>query len=105
MKKIVTFFIILAFVFSVTPAFAAKGGEKGASQTAYERASEESIFHRVGDWFATIGKSEEEKKAIISERKTKRAKDKMEKKSREMKKEMEKNQKSMGKNARGMMGE
>ena len=59
-------------VFSATASFAAKDA-KGASAQAQEHASENAIFNRVGDWFATIGKSEEEKEKIIAERKVERA--------------------------------
>jgi len=52
---------------------AESSGQKGANQQAYEHASEHSIFNRVGDWFATIGKSQSEKKEILQERKAERA--------------------------------
>jgi len=107
MKKLITFFTVLTLLSVAVPAFAAKGGEKGASQTAYDRASEESIFHRVGDWFATIGKSEQEKKAIISERKARRAaertQNKMKQNNRQMHNEMQKSQKNMNKQSKDMM--
>jgi len=66
--------VLLLFVFLETKeVFSAEKGEKGASTQAYEHASENAIFNRVSDWFTTIGKSKEEKEAIIAERKTKRA--------------------------------
>jgi len=66
--------VLLLFVFLETKeVFSAEKGEKGASTQAYEHASENAIFNRVSDWFTTIGKSKEEKEAMIAERKTKRA--------------------------------
>ena len=47
--------------------------KKGASESAYEHASENSVFNRVGDWFSTIGKSKEEKEKILMERKRERS--------------------------------
>jgi len=79
MKRIFIVAFALLFIFSLTPVFAARGGEKGASEEAYEHASDEAIFHRVGDWFSTIGKSKEEKEAIIAERRAKRAEKRAEK--------------------------
>jgi hypothetical protein len=69
------------------PAYAA---QKGASQTAMEKASDEAIFHRVGDWFATRGKSPEEAKAIKAERKAQRAAKRAQKEADRAKKEAEK---------------
>ncbi len=47
--------------------------QNGANRQAYKHASEHSIFNRTGDWFATIGKSEKERKEILQERKANRA--------------------------------
>ena len=60
MKKILIITLAVALLISNMPVFAAQG-RKGASDKALERASDEAIFHRIGDWFATRGKSEEEK--------------------------------------------
>lgn len=73
MKKIAAIFIILSLLAAGAPAFAAKGGVRGASEQAYEHAGPQAIFNRVGDWFATVGKSKEEKEAILVERKANRA--------------------------------
>ena len=56
---------------AAAPGYAAKESP-GASATAYEHASDEAIFYRVGDWFATLGKSNEEKQAAIAERRARR---------------------------------
>ncbi|MBU1871296.1 MAG: hypothetical protein KKH80_00630 [Candidatus Omnitrophica bacterium] len=64
--------IILLSILLSTPVFSAKGGEKGASEQAYEHASNQTIFNRAGDWFATVGKSAAEKARILQERKAQR---------------------------------
>ena len=105
MKKLIVFAVILSLAMTSIPAFAAKG-RKGASDRAYEQASDEAVFHRVGDWFATVGKSEEEKAAIKAERKTartvKRLKKEAEKKKKEMKKESKKAGKAVSDKMKGM---
>jgi len=40
---------------------------------ALEQADENAVFNRVGDWFATVGKSDVEKTKILAERKAQRA--------------------------------
>jgi len=91
MRRILTAVIVISLILTSVPVFAAQG-RKGASDRALERASDEAIFHRVGDWFATIGKSEEEKEAIIAERKAKRA-------AKRVQKELEKQERKAGKEA------
>ncbi|MBN1872318.1 MAG: hypothetical protein JW800_07075 [Candidatus Omnitrophica bacterium] len=88
MRKAVVFILVLSFICAVTPSYAAKG-RKGASDSAIEHASDEAIFHRVGDWFATVGKSDEEKKVIIAERKAKRAATRAQKTAEKQKRKME----------------
>jgi len=73
MKKTAIAIGVVLLLMGTNAAFAARGGEKGASKEAYEHASEQSIFHRFGDWFATIGKSKEEKVRILEERRAERA--------------------------------
>jgi hypothetical protein len=90
MRKLIVFVLAVSLLITAMPAFAARGGRKGADEKAYEHASEEAIFHRVGDWFATRGKSEEEKKAIIAERKAKRAAIRAQKEAEKKKKMIEK---------------
>ena len=87
MKQTFMIAVALLLTLSVTPVFAAEGVEKGASAKAYEHASEQSIFIRVNDWFATIGKSPEEKASILQERKTERARKREERQIREVQRE------------------
>ena len=100
MKKIVALMVILALALTAMPAFAAKGGTRGASQKAYENASDKAVFNRVGDWFATRGKSPEEKEAIIAERDAKRAAKKAEKEAKKLEKQAKKEAKKLGEEAK-----
>lgn len=63
--------------------------DKTASAKAFENANENSAFNRVGDWFATRGKTASEKKVILADRKAarvaKKAQKRAEKKARKMK--------------------
>jgi len=90
MRRVVVCILVLTFVvgMGVVPAFAQRG-QKGPSARAVERASDEAVFHRIGDWFATRGKSEDEKKAMLAERKTKRAAERAQKEAEKKKREME----------------
>ncbi|MFA6636473.1 MAG: hypothetical protein WCV56_05160 [Candidatus Omnitrophota bacterium] len=62
MKKLMSILIVMIFAVS-SPVFAQPRDFKvPASAKAYENASDRSALNRVSDWFATIGKSKEEKK-------------------------------------------
>ncbi|MFO8052887.1 MAG: hypothetical protein R6U54_02865 [Candidatus Omnitrophota bacterium] len=89
MKKLILVFTALVFLTISAPVFSAEDGKKGASSKAQEQASQQSIFNRVGDWFATVGKSEEKKKKILKERKQKRAQEKAEEKAEKMQRKAE----------------
>lgn len=105
MKKVLVFLLISTLFIGILPTFAAQG-RKGASDRALERASDEAVFHRVGDWFATRGKTKEEKEAIIAERKTKRAatraQKEAEKKKKMAEKQLRKKEKMMNKQANAL---
>ena len=88
MKKIFISVLALSFFMTYYPVYAAKD-QKGASQKAYEHASENSVFNRVSDWFATVGKSEEEKAKILEERKAKRAAKLAEKEAKKLQVQLE----------------
>jgi len=91
--------VCLLALFSL-PALAAGGGAKGTGRKAYEHASDNAMFNRVNDWFATRGKSEEEKEAIIRERKARRVEKRVEKEARKAKKKAEREAKRAEKKAR-----
>ena len=90
MRKIIVLLLVFVFVLGTVPGFAA---QKGASAKAYEQASDEAVFHRVGDWFATRGKSAEEAKAIRADRKAERALKRAQKEAAKTKKALEKEMK------------
>lgn len=90
--------IIFLSIFFISGPLHAADKEKGASDTAYEHASDQAIFHRVGDWFSTIGKNKEEKKIALEERQQARTAKKAEKIKKNTKAKVEKNKKEMEKN-------
>ncbi|MGE5279116.1 MAG: hypothetical protein ACM3L6_00020 [Deltaproteobacteria bacterium] len=88
MKRRIAGILVALFLASGVPAFAQQ--QKGASAAAYEHASDQSVFNRVGDWFATVGKSDQEKQQVLAERKARRTADKMKKEAAQRKQEGEK---------------
>jgi len=66
MKKLLTLFLALLFFTSTIPVYAQY------SSKAYGGNKDVTTFNRVTDWFATVGKSQEEKYRIKHERKTAR---------------------------------
>lgn len=104
MKKRATLLLLMLCVSAAPPSYAEK--EKGASPQAYEHASEQAVFVRVSDWFATLGKSEEEKNSILAQRKAERAAKRAEQEAakglKQAEKEMEKAQKEGEKAAEGL---
>jgi len=100
-KKAIIYGVVLSLFLVCLPAFSAEKGSIGASARAYEKASDEAIFHRVGDWFATRGKSEEESLAIIAERKAARAAKRAQKEAVKQKRKMKKEAKQAQKKIKG----
>ena len=75
--------IIILVLILVVPGFSYGAPEGGKG------ASDQAIFNRVGDWFAAVGKSEEERAAIKAERKAKREAKRLEKEARKNKEKIE----------------
>jgi len=73
MKRLMWIMSVLLLLLAANYSFAAEDEQKGASESAYEHASEKSVFNRFGDWFATVGRSEEERARIMEEREATRA--------------------------------
>ena len=102
MKKfaVIVLVLMLSVVF-IDMASAQVKTVKGSNAMAYEKASDESMINRAGDWFATRGKSDQEKQAILNQRKAKRAADKLKKQAnkeaKQAKAKMDKAGKGMGK--------
>ncbi|MCK5655772.1 MAG: hypothetical protein KAI03_05740 [Candidatus Aureabacteria bacterium] len=105
MKRLFIIVLCLLVGSVSTITFGAEGGEKGASSKAYEHASEKSVFNRMGDWFSTIGKSDEEKKTILEERRAKRAMKRAEKEAKKAEKETRKAKKETEKDAKELQKE
>ncbi|MBN1869315.1 MAG: hypothetical protein JW847_01890 [Candidatus Omnitrophica bacterium] len=99
MKKFMVLGLAVMLVFSAAVVFAQQDKGKGASAQAYEHADDNAIFNRVGDWFATIGKSDEEKAVIKAQRKTERAAKRAEKETQKAAKEAKE---KMEKGAQGL---
>ena len=102
MKKLAV--VVIAIMLSVvfTDAVSAQmRTEKGPSAKAYEKASENSAFNRVGDWFATRGKSDQERQVILTQRKAARTAERVKKetarRARQAEKQANKAKKDMGK--------
>jgi hypothetical protein len=65
--------LLAGLIGSSAPALAADVGQNGAGASAYQHGSDEAVLDRVGDWFATLGKSGLEKDSILVQRRTARA--------------------------------
>jgi hypothetical protein len=72
MKKLSALIIVCMFALT-SLAIAAPAGEEGASDQALKNASDQAVFNRIPDWFATVGKSAEEKDKILADKKALRA--------------------------------
>src|SRR3989338_4372974 len=70
--RIVMGALLAGLISSSTPVLAGDGGQIGASASAYQHASDEAVFTRIGDWFATLGKTGLEKDSILRQRRTAR---------------------------------
>jgi hypothetical protein len=97
MKRLIAIAIVFLFILSVVPVFAQTATRKTPTpnQKAYEHASEKSAFNRAGDWFATIGKSDQEKAKIIAERDMHRAAKQAEKEAKKLQRQAEGQTKGM----------
>jgi len=97
MKKFIILLLAVAIVMSAVPAMA----QRGSGSVDFQK---DSVVDKVGDWFATRGKTPEEAKTIIAERKATRAAKRAQKEAERQKKilarEAEKAKKQMGKQAK-----
>ncbi|MFC1805000.1 hypothetical protein ACFLZ3_04150, partial [Candidatus Omnitrophota bacterium] len=87
MKRFTILLLAFSFLMICSSVFAAPKDKKGASAQGYEHASENAVFNRVSDWFATVGKSEEEKAKTLEERKASRAAKRAEQEAKKAQKE------------------
>ncbi len=72
MGRITVGMLLAGLISSSIPVLSVDGGQSGASASAYQRASDEAVFTRIGDWLATFGKSGFEKESILVQRRTAR---------------------------------
>ncbi len=104
MKKTIVMLLVMAVAFAATPAFAQRRDVRGASAIAVEKASDQAIFHRVSDWFATRGKSPEEAKAIRTQRQADRAAARVQRESAQQRRQMEREDAKAQQGMRGRAG-
>jgi len=71
---VISAMIAVSASLSAAPAHAQTSGQ-AASPAAQQQLGQASFFERVGDWFATVGKSSGEKQVILAERRAKREAD------------------------------
>lgn len=81
MKKLITILLVIAFVLS-TPVFAPVTWAASASS----ELAQDNVVDKVGDWFATRGKTDKERQAIMAERKSARVAKRAEKQAAKAKK-------------------
>ena len=90
MKKFLSIAMVLIFAVA-SPVFAQPRDLKvPAAARAYEKASDRSALNRASDWFATRGKSQEERQMIIAERNAKRTAERMQKQAKKQEKNIKK---------------
>ena len=99
MKKIIALVLVLSFVLAAPAVFAAPQ----AADRALEKASQDSVINRTTDWFATRGKSPEEAKAIIAERRAKRMAARAEKEAKKQAKIAQKEAEKQAKKTKAAM--
>ncbi len=85
MKKLIIFLVVGIFLLTGSPVFAAKGGGKGPSDRAYERANENARFKRDENW--QPGADSEKKEGKKQKKDKKAKKNKKDKKNKEEKKD------------------
>ena len=99
MRKLVVIAVLACFALSFAPAVTSYA--QGKSAISAKELTDDSAIDKVGDWFATRGKSDAEKQKVLAQRKANRvaarAQKKIEKQKREAQKKMQKQQKSMEK--------
>ena len=75
MKKFALLLLILSIITLPSYSFAAKGGKKGPSAKAHERASDKARFKRDSDWTpGKPGKGKAKKEKVKKEKKEKKEK-------------------------------
>ena len=99
MRKLVIIAVLACFALSLAPAVTSYA--QGKSAISAKELTDDSAIDKVGDWFATRGKSDAEKQKLLAQRKANRvaarAQKKLEKQKKQAEKKMQQQQKSMQK--------
>ena len=90
MRRTVAWSFLVFFVMTA-PVYAQQGGGVSANG----RSPDHAIRPRLGDWFATLGRSDEEKKQIMTKRQAERKSRKAKEKAERAKQEAEEKKKKM----------
>jgi len=90
MKKLLVLLLTLLFMASTMPVYA-------QFTTRNTGAKNETIYNRMTDWFATVGKSQEEKYRIMHQRRTTRKINKAKKRIAKQKRDIAKKKKAFNK--------
>ena len=99
MKKAAVLVVLICFAFCAVPALDSYA--QGKSAISSKELTDDSVVDKVGDWFATRGKSDAEKQKMLSQRKAnrvaRRAQKKIEWQKKQADKKLEQQKKSMQK--------
>lgn len=98
MKKLLSLLPVLALMMAPQSGLAAKGGEKGPADAAFEHASDKASFKRDKDWKEDKKKDKEDRKEEKSRDKDDRDDDKEESKEVKADKDQRKTEKKAIKN-------
>ena len=98
MKKLITLILVLSFALCAPAVTPVTWAASEASEIA-----QDNVVDKVGDWFATRGKTEAERKAILAQRKTDRVAKRAEKQAMKAKKRAEQETKKAQKDMKAKM--
>lgn len=98
MKKLITLILVLSFALCSPALTSVTWAASEASEIA-----QDNVVDKVGDWFATRGKTENERKAILAQRKTDRVAKRAEKQAMKAKKRAEQETKKAQKDMKAKM--
>jgi hypothetical protein len=91
MKKLIFVGVTLCIIFAASFVFADDSGATApTADISVDASGEGSIFVRMGDWFATVGRSEHERARIMEHRRARRAEKHAEKAARKARKRAQK---------------
>jgi len=97
MKKLLALAVLVCFALSAVPALEACA--QGKSTVSSKELTDDSVVDKVGDWFATRGKSDAEKQKLLAQRKANRvvarAQKKIERQKKQSDKKLDQQKKSM----------